>query len=151
MPDHSELRKTDRMERFEILTVEDTFWIDRDAVNLLILRPDFSVPKGGWKSRTETVVIRRPDGQEFAATAQIELSHFNISDPHVSIDERWRVIILLTNTTKNDVPIASKILGSQQLRDALLAGQAKNALDETAGVHLERDSLRFRAGHRKVE
>lgn len=108
------------MERFELVTVEDTFWIDRNAVRMLIIHPDFSVPKEGWHSRTETVVVRRPDGQEFEATAQIELTHFNIRDPHVSIDKRWRVTMWLTNATKDKVPIGSKVLGSQQLRNALL-------------------------------
>lgn len=108
------------MEPCELLVVEDTFWIDRNAVKMLIIHPNFSVPKGGWQSRTETVVIRRPDGQEFQATAQLELTHFNIRDPYVTIDKRWRVTMWLTNTTKDDVPIGSRILVSQQLRDNLL-------------------------------
>lgn len=108
------------MERCGLLIVEDTFCIDRNTVRMLILHPNFSVPKGGWQGRTETVVVRRPDGQEFEATAQLELTHFNICDPHVSIDKRWRVTMCLTNTTKDDVPLGSKVLVSQQLRDALL-------------------------------
>jgi len=108
------------MEVFELVTVEDTFWIDRNGVKMLIIHPNFSVPKEGWQSRTETVVVIRPDGQEFEATAQMELTHFNIRDPRVSIDKRWRVTLWLTNFTKDDVPIGSKVLVSQQLRDALL-------------------------------
>ncbi len=107
------------MERFELVTVEYTFWIDRNAVRMLIIHPDFYF-KGGWQSRTETVVVRRPDGREFEATAQMELTHVNIRDPHVSMDKRWRVTMWLTNATKDDVPVGSKVLVSQQLRDALL-------------------------------
>ena len=120
MPNHSELTKQNRMERFELVTVEDTFWIDRNAVKMLIIHPNFSVPQGVWQSRTEAVVVRRPDGQEFEATAHLELTHFNIRAPHVSIDKRWRVTMWLANTTKDDVPIGSKVLVSQQLRDALV-------------------------------
>ena len=108
------------MERCELLVVEDTFWIDRNAVGMLIIQPNFSVPKRGWQGCTETVVVRRPDGQEFEATAQLELTHFNIRDPQVSLDQRWKVTMWLTNTTKDGVPIGSKVLVSQQLRDALL-------------------------------
>ena len=71
------------------LTVEDTFWLEGNGVVMLILRPNFSVPPGweqrGWNQRTEPVVVAKPDGQQIEATAQINLTHVNISDPSVSI------------------------------------------------------------------
>ncbi len=108
------------MERCELIIVEDTFWIEWAAARTLIIQPIFSAPRRNWQTRTETVVVRRPDGQEFEATAHFELTHFNIRDPYASMDKRWRVTIRLTKTTKEDVPIGSKILASQQLREALL-------------------------------
>lgn len=103
-----------------LLTVEDTFSIDCNAVRTLVIHPDFAVPEGGWQSRTETMMVRRPDGQEFEATAQLELTHFNIRDPQVPLDRRWGVTLRFTHTLKDDVPIGSKVFASQQLRDALL-------------------------------
>ncbi len=104
------------MERVELLTVEDCFQIG----GLVVLRPDFSVPNGRWTARAETVLIVRPNGERFEAAAQFSMSHFNISDPSVSIDLRWRVVISLPSCTKDQVPIGSKILVSPQMRDALL-------------------------------
>ena len=88
--------------------------------SVLIVEPRLSVPPGGWKERTETVVILRPDGSELESTAQISLSHLNIRDPHVSIDQSWRVTISFQGMTSDDVPDGSKILVSRETRDALL-------------------------------
>jgi hypothetical protein len=111
------------MERVPLITVERTFCL-RSGTHpercVLILHPDISVPPGGWKERTETVVILSPDGREHEAPAQISLSHFNIRDPHASIDRRWRVTISFQGITSDDVPNGSKILLSHETRDALL-------------------------------
>jgi hypothetical protein len=85
----------------------------------LIVEPDLSVPEGGWKARTETVAILRPDGREFEAPAEISMSHINTRDLKVPIDQIWRVQILFRGMTKDDVPEGSKILVSRQTRDAL--------------------------------
>jgi hypothetical protein len=75
------------MQRFEILTVEDTFWLNQNGVQMLILHPDFSVPKDwheqGWSQRKEPIVLVKPDGKEIDATAQINMTHLNIPDPRV--------------------------------------------------------------------
>jgi|ERR1043165_5653757 hypothetical protein len=112
------------MERVELLTVEDAFWLGRKGVAMLILHPDFSVPPGweqrGWSQRTEPVVVVKPDGQKIEATAQINMTHLNIPDPGVSIDRRWRLTVWLTDRTKEDVPVGSRILVSQEIRDTIL-------------------------------
>ena len=108
------------MERVELLTVEETFWLGRSGAMMLVLHPDFSVPKGGWKSIKEKVVIVRPNGCEIEATAEITLQHFNIKDPTVPIDKRWRVGLYLTDAKEEDAPIGSKILVSRGVRDAIL-------------------------------
>ena len=116
------------MPRVELLTVEDTFWLCRNGVAMLILHPDFSVPQGweqrGWSQRIEPVIIAKPDGQQIEATAQINMTHLNIPDPSVSIDRRWRLTVWLTDCTKDDVPVGSKIFVSQEVRDAILPHNA---------------------------
>ncbi|HYT58887.1 MAG TPA: hypothetical protein VEL06_01875, partial [Haliangiales bacterium] len=76
----------------------------------MIVHPDLSVPPAGWKERRETVAVLRPDGREFEATAQSSLSHFNIREPDVSIDRRWRVTILFQGMASGEVPDGSKMI-----------------------------------------
>ena len=108
-------------ERVELLTVSDCFWLGRDdGYGVLVLLPDFSVPPVGWKNRTETIIVVRPDGIELERRGEISLQHFNISDPHVSVDRRWRIGLLLTDAAQGDAPVGSKILVSRAVKDALL-------------------------------
>ena len=116
------------MPRVELFTVEDTSWIPAENTQLLILRPDFPV-SGGWRrlgqfERMETVTIVRPDGQQIEAIAHISTSHINYSDPHVPIEMRWRITVWFTDRPKEDVPIGSRILVSEEIRDAILAPNA---------------------------
>ena len=104
------------MERVELLTVEDSFQLG----GFVVLRPDFSVPNGHWTTRTEPVLVVKPSGEKAEAAAQFNLSHFNISDPSVSIDRRWRVVLSFPGCTKDQVPLGSKILVSQEMRDVLV-------------------------------
>ena len=104
------------MSRVELLTVEDCFLIEGRGT---IVIPDFSVPKG-WKDRTETVTVTRPDGHEYEAKAQFSMAHFRPLNPKASIDQRWRIIVLLLGGKKEEVPPGSKISVSQEIRDAIL-------------------------------
>lgn len=108
------------MERVELFAVQDTFLLEKNDVHMLILHPDFSVPRDGWKHRIEAVTIVKPNGQPFEATAEFSVSHFNISDPDASMDRRWRVTVWLTGTTKEEIPVRSVVWVSPTLRDALL-------------------------------
>ena len=105
------------MSRVELLTVQDCFLIEGRGV---VVIPDFCVPHG-WKDRTETVTVTRPDGQKYEAMAQFSMSHFHLLDPKPSIDKRWRVVVLLLNGKKEELPAGSKISVSQETRDAILA------------------------------
>jgi hypothetical protein len=100
----------------ELLTVEDCFEIASLGV---VLRPDLPVPNGRWKARSDTVTVVRPDGELFETTAEFKLMHFHISDPTVSIDRRWRVVLSLPRRTRGEVPLGTKVLVSQEMRDAL--------------------------------
>jgi hypothetical protein len=104
------------MSRVELLTVEDCFLIEGRGV---VIIPEFSVPDG-WKNRKETVAVTRPDGQQYDATAQFSMSHFRLLDPKAPMDKRWRVVVLLLGGKREDLPVGSKILVSQEIRDAIL-------------------------------
>ena len=116
-------KKVDQVERVALITVESTFDSasgDHGERRRLIIHPDLSVPPAGWTKRTETVTILTPEGREFEATATFCLSHVNIKDQRVSIDQRWRVIMCLLGTTSDCVLVGSKIFVSRETRDALL-------------------------------
>ena len=109
------------MNKSELLTVDDVFMIDQLG---LVVAPDFSVPNNDWTPSTETVAILRPDGTEFDAVAQFNHSHFNIPDPPVSIDRRWRVTVCILNVAKEEVPIGSKLFVRNELANQLQDKQA---------------------------
>jgi hypothetical protein len=106
--------------RAELLTVEAAFQIESVGV---VVVPDFSVPRG-WKDRSETVLVAKPDGQHYETTAQFNAAHFNVAidpaDERGSIDRRWRVVVSLPNRRKEELPSGSKIMVSCELRDLLL-------------------------------
>jgi|SRR6476661_3585614 hypothetical protein len=102
------------MDLVELLTVADRFQLSSS----LVLVPDFSVPKG-WKPRSETVVIVKPNGESREATACLAVTHFNIRDPAVSAERRWRLVMSLPTMTKDEVPIGSKIMAPQSLRASM--------------------------------
>src|SRR5215813_13254890 len=99
----------------EPLTVEESLWLSRNAVQMLILHPNFSVPAGGWKDRRESVLVVRPDGQQLEATARFDLTHLNIKSREALMDQRWRVTISIVDKSKEEVPIGSKILVLQEV------------------------------------
>jgi hypothetical protein len=95
-----------------LLIVADRFQIDHLG---LVLAPDFSVPGGSWADQTHSVMIETPEGGRFDAEAVFGLSHFNIRDPNVSIDRRWRVTVRIPQVLKEQVPIGSKMYASPHL------------------------------------
>jgi len=115
------------VDRAELLTVEHTFWINKPGISMLVLSPSFPMPrdweKKGWSERREAVVVVRPDGAEIGATAQINMTHLSIRGP-VNPRDCWRITVWLTDRTEDDVPVGSKILISQEIRDALLPNDA---------------------------
>lgn len=113
------------MERVPLITVERTFCLRSELHPercVLIVDPRLSVPPNGWRERTETVLVLKPDGRDFEATAQISLSHLNVkmSERDLSMDQRWRVTISFQGLTSDDVPDGSKIFVSHETKDALL-------------------------------
>jgi hypothetical protein len=98
----------------ELLTLTDHFQLSSG----LVVVPDFSVPKG-WKPRSETVTIVRPNGESREAKARLAVEHFLIRDPAVSVDRRWRLVVSFPTMTKEEVPIGSKVMVPQSLRASI--------------------------------
>ncbi|WP_414665141.1 hypothetical protein [Horticoccus sp. 23ND18S-11] len=105
------------MRRVHLLSIEDRFQIG-PAVYLV---PDFSVPRDKWADAAETVAVMRPDGSEFEVAARFHMAHFNIRDPAVPLDKRWRIIVSFPDRKKEDFPVGSRVLVSPEIRDTLLA------------------------------
>ena len=95
-----------------LLTVADRFQIDHIG---LVLAPNFSVPGGNWGDQTYAVIIETPEGDRFDAEAVFALSHLNIRDPEVTIDQRWRVTVRMPEILKDQVPIGSKVYAPPHL------------------------------------
>ncbi len=95
-----------------LLTVEDRFQIEQLG---LILAPDFSVPNGAWSDQTDAVTVESSDGKRFTTEALFGLTHFNIRDPEVSIDRRWRVTVTLPSAQRDQVSVGSRVFASPEL------------------------------------
>jgi hypothetical protein len=118
------------MNRVELLTVQDSFQMSGGGV---VVIPDFSVPDG-WRNRSESVIVATPDGQQYEAAAEFSMSHFKIPDPRVSIDRRWRIVVLLTNRTKDQIPVGSRVLVSPEIRDAILGGHDPRLFEDNNSI-----------------
>jgi hypothetical protein len=99
------------MDLVELLTVADRFQLSSG----LVVVPDFSLPRG-WKARSETVEIITPDGENRKTCACLMATHFNIPDPTVPADRRWRLVVSLPTMTKEEVPIGTKIMVAKSLK-----------------------------------
>src|SRR5262245_1822355 len=104
------------MTQAELLTVEQVFQIQHTG---LVVVPDFSIPKGGWKNASHIVRVIKPNGEHFEVNAHLGVWHFNIRDPSVSPDRVDRVIISFPDLKEDDVPVGSKILTDPTLVAAL--------------------------------
>ena len=110
------------MKRNELLTVADSFQLSHIGLTLL---PDFSVPSG-WQNREERILIVTVSS-EFEVLAQFNMTHFNILNPEVAADRRWRILASLPGVQKAQVPIGSRLFVSQELH-SLLRGAASAQL-----------------------
>ncbi len=110
------------MEKVELMRVEDTFMIESIG---LVLAPSFELPpEEKWKNITEEITIQTPDGGEFSAEAFFSVAHLNIKDPIVSVSKRWPVLVSLRQTSKEKVPVGSKVYVSQAIKNAITGRNA---------------------------
>src|SRR4029078_11754149 len=105
------------MDLVDFLTVAERFQLSSG----LVLLPDFSVPDG-WKPRSETMVIVKPNGESCEATACLTVAHFSIRDPAAPADRRWRLVVSFPTMTKEEVPIGSKVMVAQSFRASVQLG-----------------------------
>ena len=105
------------MAQTELLTVEQVFQLQ--GIGLAVV-PDFSVPKAGWKNGAHQVRVVKPNGEQIEADANFHVWHFNIRDPTVPLDKRWRVVISFPSLTEDDLPAGSRILGDSTMAATLL-------------------------------
>ena len=78
------------MDYIELLTVKDCFQITGKGIFVL---PDFPVTKD-WKNQEAEVVVQAMSGQKSKTTAQLNRVHFQIANPTVPAERRWRVTII---------------------------------------------------------
>ena len=103
----------------ELLTVQEHFDISGRG---LVLLPDFDAPKG-WENRSAPVLVVTPEGREQEFAARFELIHFNIPDPNVGSNRRWRVSVSLPSASKASVPVGSKLFCESELTVVLVGGR----------------------------
>ena len=81
----------------------------------LTVAPDFSIPENGkWNDYHTEVKVITPNGHESIHKVHIGSWHFNIRDPEVSIDKRWRIILSFPESNKEQIPIGSEIYATKQ-------------------------------------
>lgn len=112
------------MAQSELMTVENTFFLSRPGVQMLVLEPRFRMPKSwnrqGWFQRQEQATVIRPDGSRLTATAQINVTHLNIIGADVPIEDRWPITVWLTDRTADEVPVGSRLLVEREVCEAVL-------------------------------
>lgn len=106
----------------ELLKVEEHFQLQNVG---LTVAPDFSVPEiGKWNDFETEARIVCPEGEESIQKAHVGTWHFNIRDPEVSIDKRWRVVLSFPDSDKKQIPIGSVVFVSE---DAFSSIRGKHA------------------------
>ena len=109
----------------ELLKVEEHFLLQNIG---LIVTPDFSVPEiEKWNDfKTEARVVY-PEGVESIQKAYARIWHFNIRDPEVSINKRWRVVLSFPDSDKQQIPIGSLIFVSEDVYSSIRGKHAYHA------------------------
>jgi hypothetical protein len=105
------------MNMVELLQVTETFKVPSLG---LLLMPDFSVPSAGWNCTMTDVELVTPGGHIVATRAKFSQIHFNMPDPSVSADRRWRVVASLPDLSESQVPIGTRLVVPSAFRAQLL-------------------------------
>ncbi len=105
------------MDKVEIMRIEGTFMVKSYG---LILTPSFELlPNGKWEDINEVITIQKPDGSKIEANGLFSVAHMNIKDPSVSISKRWPILLSLKGISKEEVPIGSIVLGTQETKASI--------------------------------
>jgi hypothetical protein len=104
------------MDLVELLVVAECFELQHHGV---VVKPDFPRPEGKWEARFLDVEIVRPNGSRHQMSARIAVWHFEFSDPSISSDMRWRLVVSFPSMTKSEVPIGTIVMVPRALKAAM--------------------------------
>jgi hypothetical protein len=104
------------MDSVELLVVTECFEFEHDGV---VVKPDFPCPEGNWEARVLDVEIVRPNGSRRQTSARIAVWHFEFSDPTISSDRRWRLMVSFPGMMKSDLPIGTRVIVPRALKAAM--------------------------------
>lgn len=107
------------MEFEELLVVEHALQINRSNYPEALIRPSFLFPGENWDDTEEEVLVSKPDGSQFRVMAKFSLAHFNIRCLTSTMEDRWRVVVVLKDTRSSDVPEGSVIKAAPSMLDKL--------------------------------
>jgi hypothetical protein len=107
------------MDPVELLVVDTALPLGKEDRRILVINPNLPSPGKGWKDRREAVLVVRPDGVQFEATAEVTLAHLNIRDPEAPIEARWRIAVWFKEIPEKEITVGSRIFCSQELKNAL--------------------------------
>lgn len=103
----------------KLMVIEHGLQINRGQHPETLLRPSFSIPAKDWEDCIEEVQLVRPDGASFKAIAKFSIAHFNISDPASTLDDRWRVVVVLKDTESAKVPEGTELFAMPAIWEKL--------------------------------
>lgn len=104
------------MERAELLVVSDSFQISGRG---LVVVPDFPSTASEWRGGSEEAVVERPDGSLLVTRLDLHIAHFNIPDPTVPLEGRWRIVPTFPTLRRENVPVGSRVLVSASVAEAI--------------------------------
>lgn len=104
------------MDWVELLVVAECFELEQHGV---VVKPDFPCPEGNWEARVLDVEIVRPNGGRHQMSARIAVWHFEFSDPTISSDRRWRLVVSFPDMMKSDLPIGTMVMVPPALKAAM--------------------------------
>jgi hypothetical protein len=104
------------MDQAELLVVSDSFQVSGQG---LVVVPDFASTASEWRGGSENATIERPDGSSLVSRLNLYIAHFNIPDPAVPLENRWRIVPTFPDLGKDDVPVGSRVLVSKAVADAI--------------------------------
>ncbi|MEM9567826.1 MAG: hypothetical protein AAF974_05915 [Cyanobacteria bacterium P01_E01_bin.34] len=106
----------DVMNLVELLTVEDRFQLSHLGLTVV---PHLPRPKKPWPSFEATGSLLKPDGSDETLLLRFTVSHFNTADPQIPVEQCWQVAVSLPELQKDDVPVGSHLLVSEDVRNRL--------------------------------
>lgn len=103
------------MDLEKLMVVEHGLQINRGSFTEVLLRPNFRIPADNWDECESEVMLIRPDGSSYRTLAKFSIAHFNISSLESTIADRWKIVVVLKDTTSLDVPEGTIVYASLEI------------------------------------